>query len=160
MSYKAVLSLGASDYDLIECTSVSKQSVDRKGRPVSGVRGGIIRMIVQGTDEETIAKWSVDKTKKMDGKITFYKIWDQDSKFREIEFKGAYVINFMESFVADEDEWEMNDEDAIEYDNPVRQRENKRLIGLHKLLRMNYLFMIWISAEKFTIDGIEHDNNW
>lgn len=159
MSFKAILTLGDQTFNLIECTSALTQNVDKKGRPVSGVSAGRIRMIVEGTDEDTIPRWATDKLKKMDGKITFYKIWEQDSKFKEIEFKGAYVTNFVESFFGDE-EPEMYDEDALEYANETLQRENKRLTSLHKLLNMSYLFMLWVSAEKLKIDGIEHSNNW
>lgn len=168
MSFKAELSVAGRTYKVYACYSSFEQSVGANGRPSSGVKGGKINFILEGTDDMALWDWIGDPTKKQDGVVTFYRI-DQDSKFKELEFKGAYAMSLAESFCVEGQvqqlmeifeqtaDLDLNNED--EYSAKM-VASNKRLARFHHRSRIAYCLYLYISAEKIKIDGVEHENRW
>lgn len=156
MAFKATLTIEDKPFHMLEFWSHLKQKTNEKGKPVSDVYGGILEFVLVGTNDDTIPMWAADKTKTHDGTIVLYQ-WSQTEKFREISFKKAYVTFFAESYKVDID----NDFDEwfnfIDLDD---NRLSKMTQRIHKEFSMSYLFTVGISAEKITIDGIDHDNRW
>src|SRR4051812_6274337 len=100
MSFIATLEIEDKKFDVLECISEVNQEIDRKGKTISVVKGGNIRLVILGSDDELIPVWASDKTKKHDGKITMMGL-DMESKYKEIEFKDAYVTWYAESYSTD-----------------------------------------------------------
>ncbi|HVM86766.1 MAG TPA: type VI secretion system tube protein TssD [Puia sp.] len=159
MSFKAILDVGGKTFDLLYCSSEVFQKTDSSGRPVSGVHAGYIWFVIEGTDDDTFSSWASDPTKKQDGTVTFYRI-DQDSTFKKIEFKGAYLNILIESFIVDED-----------ISDPMRWgylvSDLKLLEEIYELIKdiqvhsnTSYAIFFRLSAEKVKIDGVDHDNKW
>lgn len=153
MSFKATLDIGDKTFDLLYCASVLQQLTDASGKPVSGVRGGMISLIIQGSDDDSLATWATDPTKQQDGKITFFRI-DQDATFKKIEFKSAYLTNMIESFVADDEPFH------LEREIPNAEDQYKLIIQIQQRTRSSYIVYCNISSEKISVDGVDHDNKW
>jgi hypothetical protein len=159
MSFKATIDVGGKTFELIHCESILTQKTDSAGRPSSGVHGGHIWIGVEGTDDDTFGSWVSDPTKKQDGTITFFKI-DQDSKFKEIEFKGAYLSLMVESFITDEDISDSSKREYIHADIEEIQAAYELMNEIQKRTQMSYVIICRLSAEKIKIDGVDHDNKW
>ena len=158
MSFKAELDIGGKIFELRECRCSLRQVRDIQGKPDSGVRGGIIKMLFEGTEDDTFSSWICDPLKKESGSITLYRI-DQESKFKQIEFEGAYLVNLIESFVTDNDISRLEWEEMAVADNDLRDTF-EFIMENHLRTRSGYLVFCRISAEKIKIDGIKHDNRW
>ncbi len=159
MSFKATISVGGKKFDLIYCDSKLEQKSDNSGRPASGVAGGILWLIMDGTDDDTFGTWATDPTKKQDGTITFYRI-DQDSKFKEIEFKGAYLTDLVESFIIEEDIGDIFKTEYFIFNDAVRHEIYDLIKETQNRTGTSYVIFCRLSAEKIKIDGVEHDNKW
>jgi hypothetical protein len=159
MSFKATIDVGGKTFELIHCESVLEQKTDPAGRPSSGVHGGHIWIAVEGTDDDTFGSWVTDPTKKQDGTITFFKI-DQDSKFKEIEFKGAYLTLMIESFITDEDISDLARREYFSASIPDIEDGYIIMREVQDRTQMSYIIVCRLSAEKIKIDGVDHDNKW
>lgn len=157
MSFKAVLSLEDKEYEVLECISEMEQIIDQRGKAVSAVRGGDLRLVLQGTGEETIPAWALNKDKKYSGSVTFLRM-DGQSKFRQLKFENGYLTWFAESFMAGEvDE---NYDDALVFETDFDEQMYKMVKKAHRVFGSDYLMICKISAQKVTIDEVEHDNRW
>jgi hypothetical protein len=158
MSFKAILKLSDKSFELQECVCGFRQKRDRLGKPQAGVTGGIIKMILELNDDDTFTDWIVNPKRKEDGTITFYRI-DQESKFKQIKFEGAYLIDLVESFISDGD---MNL--PLGHDTEVDDielQETFRFVLNHQIRSgSSYSVFCRISAEKINVDGTDHDNRW
>lgn len=158
MSFRATLSLDGKTFDILECVSDMEQQIDKKGKAISSVRGGDIRLVLRGSEEETIPSWASDKNKKQNGTITYYKMDVLDAKFREISFEDGYITWFAESFVqADSDE---NFADAMVFQDDFDEEIFNMVQRVHKQFGSSYLMLCKISAKKISIDEVKHDNAW
>src|SRR5436190_11276870 len=97
MSFKAKLSLGGKDYDVLHSSYSFRRDVDSKGRPSSGIYGGTVEIQIESTDDTSILEAMVNNQyKAQQGTITFQKR-DEDAKMKELTFEDGYVVNFSES---------------------------------------------------------------
>jgi hypothetical protein len=162
MSFKATIEVDSKTFDLMECTCKLQQKYDSSGKPASGIRGGILDLIMHGTDDDTFYSWMHDPTKKQDGKITIFRI-DQGSKFKEIEFKNAYIISIAESFIEDEQIGYLDREhliNSLASDGLVNITVYQDVVACQTRTNSSYLIYCSISAEIVKIDGVEHNNKW
>ena len=156
MAFKATLTIENKTFNLLECWSRLEQQTDNKGRPKSEVRGGSIMFVVLGTEDNLLPAWAADKKKKHDGEIELYQ-WDQDTKFKEISFKNAFVTYFTESYAIDPEHDSMDWLSFKQYSSNFMFKMAHRI---HAQFNTNYLFLMEISAEQIKINGIEHNNRW
>jgi Hemolysin coregulated protein Hcp (TssD) len=159
MSFKAIISVGGKNFDLIFCESWLDQKLDKSGRPISGVIGGQIKIIMDGTEDDTFESWVTDPNKKQDGVITFYHI-DQNSKFKEIEFKGAYLTKMNHSFIVEDDIANIFHSEVASYAEFIGYDDFKLIKGVQRTTGISFVIFCTLSAEKIKIDGVEHDNKW
>lgn len=99
MPFKAKFELDGKTFNVQNSSFSLHQNVDATGRPSSDVRGGIVSVSVESTEDNTLFEWMTDAHAFKDGKITFFKR-DQDSKMKELEFKSAACIDYSEHFDA------------------------------------------------------------
>ncbi len=167
MSFRAELCVAGKTYNVYSCKSKFSQPMGNNGRPSSGVYGGFIAFTLEGTDDDALWDWIGDPVRKQDGTITFYRI-DQDSKFKEIEFKGAYAITLCESFCESSQVADLIEsfEDLFSTDMTSNEEYlnrgvivDKHLINFHKRTRISYCKYFQISAERIKVDGVEHENH-
>jgi len=157
MPHKATLKIDGKTFDILELKPVLEQKFDKRGRPSSGVRGGYFDVLLEGAADDTFASWITSPTKKRDGTITLYRD-DQESKYKEIEFTGAYLTRWAESFMIDEDA--VIDNGSLEGFMPREQEIRSKLALFQSRTQSSYVMYFEISAEKVKIDGVEHDNKW
>jgi len=167
MSFKGEFKVAGNTYSIIQCSIPIRQKYDPKGKPASGVYSGKIKVILEGTNDGTLGSWMADPTKKQDGKLLFYRV-DQDSTFKEVSFEGAYILTLMEHFTSDYTLAEslMLEDDIINTDvgrdDTEEVQANKfdyrRLWACQQRTGMSYCMLVSLTAEKITIDGVEHQN--
>jgi hypothetical protein len=99
MSFKAIFKADGKEYNVLSCNYSMRQDYDVTGRPSSVVRGGIVNLVVESTDNSALFEWMCDSFMKKDATITFNKR-EENSKLKELEIKEAYVVGYQESFDA------------------------------------------------------------
>lgn len=75
------------------------QGVDGNNRINSVVKGGIIHMVVESSDNEDIHTWAASNDMAKSGEVVF-KRQDTTSAMRKLTFKNAHCIQFSEEFHA------------------------------------------------------------
>jgi type VI secretion system TssD-like protein len=157
MPFKATLKIDENSYTVLELSSTLEQNYDKRGKPVSGVKGGLIQLLIEGTADDTFASWITHPETQKDGTITIDPD-DPKSKFKKYEFKNAYMTRLNESFIVDPDVALQGRilPSFIEREQEVREK----LFFFQTRTQMSYVMYCEISAEKITIDGVDHDNKW
>ncbi|MEM6816870.1 MAG: type VI secretion system tube protein TssD, partial [Bacteroidota bacterium] len=103
MAFEAKLSLLGQEYDVLYTEYELSRNVDQKGKPSSGVFGGKITIRVESTADTTKVEAMVNNQfKALDGVITFKK-GDEDAKLKELEFKNAYIVHYLEKLDVSDD---------------------------------------------------------
>jgi hypothetical protein len=96
MAFKARVTIGSKEFDVLQCSFSLNRDVDAKGRPSSGVYGGTIHVEVESTEDTSIVESMVNNQyKPLSGKITFKKS-DEDAKMKELAFEDGYLIQYNE----------------------------------------------------------------
>lgn len=99
-SFRAKFSLDPSGFEVALNYAYLdiNQAVDSLGRPASLTRGGKITLEFNATDDNIVAEWMANPTKRLGGKIRFIKIDNIESTEKEILFTNAYCVELMERF--------------------------------------------------------------
>ena len=99
MSFKARLSVGGNDFNILNATYDLNQEVDATGRPSSVTRGGRITITIESTDNTVVFEWMTNNFERKDGSIVFVKR-DTDATLKELKFSEGYLIKYKENFDA------------------------------------------------------------
>jgi len=77
------------------------QAVDKEGQTTGIPRGGKIKIKVKARNDGTneLLNWMCDKSLAKSGKIEFMNSSDSSIKMKDIEFKGAYCVEFEEKWI-------------------------------------------------------------
>jgi hypothetical protein len=158
MSYKVSLDLDGTNFEVLRCLCKCEQNFDKNGTPTSSVRGGQLSLLIAGNAEDTFSAWMSDSKQTRDGTINFTV---QDSPYKKIEFKDAYIVKLHESF---------NDDGAFDFERLERATGSfpdtaeeflyEQMLHYQRRMGISYLMQCTIAAEKITIDGVDHDNHW
>ncbi|MFD2934191.1 type VI secretion system tube protein TssD [Spirosoma flavum] len=132
-SFNAELSIEGKTFSVLTASYGLYQATDESGKPSSGVRTHLIQLQLAGSDDETLTNWAADAQKRLDGKITFFRI-DEQSKFKELAFEQAYCVHYAERVA------------------PTNTAD--------QMLPGSYLIEIGISPAVLKIGGTKHDNQW
>lgn len=136
--YRSELLLDEKSYRVISCEYVISQKTDEHGRPTGIIKSGLIEVVIEGVDDETLAVWATDSEKQMDGNLTFY-LADEDTIFKEVKFEGGFCVAYREFF--------------LPLGNQVKGVQPSTSL-------IPYSIELAISAAKLSIDGHLHDNGW
>lgn len=99
--FKATVCLQGKDIEVISSHIEFNRKTDNKGRPVTNVIGGRITITVESTRETTILEAMVNSPfKAISGKVIYYNTKD-NSIFRVVEFKYAYIVYYKEVYNVD-----------------------------------------------------------
>jgi hypothetical protein len=97
-----------------------------------------------------------DPSQKKDGKIILYHN-TQNTKYKTFEFKNAFLVSVNELFVQDEDILMLRrDQFRAKNDGVIFEQ----MMDFQERTGHNFLVRCALSAEKITIDGVDHDNKW
>ncbi|MBC7891981.1 MAG: hypothetical protein H7Y12_07220 [Sphingobacteriaceae bacterium] len=166
MSFQATLTVEGKTFNVLQCSHRISQKHER-GKVTSGVRAGVIILIVDGTDEDLLGDWASGPTVKKDGDVTFDRI-DQKSKFQKLEFEGAYATHYFEFMTSKNvDEQGVFESIADNMNMDIRSSDKNeaiRIVNVKTLVRfaertgMSNCILLRLSAEKIKLDGIDHQN--
>ncbi len=156
MASTVSLDLDGNTFQVLKCLCKCDQQFDQNGNPASGVAGGKISLLLEGSAEDDFASWMCDQQPK-DGTITFS---IDDSSFKKIEFKNGFLVKMHESFHS-ENVVKLNRWDRFtEFDDVAENYIYEEVLDYQQRSGISYMVQCSISAEKVTIDGVDHDNHW
>ena len=77
------------------------QATDKEGQTTGIPRGGLIKIKVKAMNDGNceLLNWMCDKSLAKDGKIEFMNSADTSKKMKDVEFKGAYCVDFIENWI-------------------------------------------------------------
>ncbi|GAB4024293.1 type VI secretion system tube protein TssD [Spirosoma gilvum] len=166
MSFKSTLTVEGKEFSVLQCYHKLGQKTDN-GRPTSGVRGGLIQLILDSSDEDILGDWATGPTTKKDGEIVFERT-DQQSTLTKLEFKEAYLtlyFEFVTSNYIDVNSVQVSLDELAEWDLTNEDDFNQRVVSNTKTLvhfvdrtRVSNCILLRISAGAITLDGIDHKN--
>lgn len=157
MASVITLDMDGKSFSVIKCLCRCEQQYDQDGNPASGVTGGKISLLLEGSEEDDFAAWICDPQKQMDGTLT---LSVDDASFKTIEFKSGYCVKMHESFHSGDypvlNRWDR----FTQFDDVAENYLYEEIVDYQQQSGTSYLVQCSISAAKVTIDGVEHDNNW
>lgn len=166
MAFRATLTVEGKSFDVLQCSHTLSQKHER-GRTTSGVRGGVIVLILDGTDEDLLGDWATGPTIKKDGEITFDRI-DQQSSLQKLEFQDAYAtmyFEFLSSTSTNADAVFETQSDTLTLDATQEDvfglrvlNNTKTLVRFAERTRNSNCILLRLSAAKIKLDGIDHQN--
>lgn len=96
MSFVTTLKIDGKDFDVIACSYTLERDISTSGAPVSGVRGGVIKLKIKSLQDSFFAEWMAKPYLMKSGKIQF---WKRDTDVpRELHFEDAYLVHYKEKF--------------------------------------------------------------
>ncbi len=96
MSFQATLNLDGKEMRVLHCSYSFNRDVDSTGRPSSMVRGGLIQLEVESTDDNFLFAWIAGQYDTKDGTVTFMKR-DSKTKMKELKWVTGYIVSYTES---------------------------------------------------------------
>lgn len=98
---RATVSMRGREIDILFSHIEFSRKTDNKGRPVTSVIGGRLTFSIEATKDTEILESMVNiQFKPVSGKITLYRT-DDNSVFRTIKFRCAYIVFYKEVFNVD-----------------------------------------------------------
>ena len=97
MAFKALLKVAGKELTIHNLNYSFNQETDANGQPSSVARGGKITITFEATDDTTFFEWMTNSFERKDGSIVYYKR-DANSKLKELSFKEAYLVSYVENF--------------------------------------------------------------
>jgi hypothetical protein len=102
MSFLSTLHVDGEEYNVLEFNIDFKQGTDTTGKPIGEPKGGVVKLIIEATQNTAFLSWMLNSNLTKDGKIVFYRR-DALSKMKELDFKKAFCINYHEQFTSTTD---------------------------------------------------------
>ena len=99
MSFLSKLYIDGEEYNVLEFNIDFKQDIDTSSKPTGNAKGGIIKVIIEATQNSLFLSWMLNSDLTKDGKIIFYRR-DALSKMKELTFEKAFCISYHEQFTS------------------------------------------------------------
>jgi hypothetical protein len=96
MAFKATLSFGETDFDVLRFNVKFNRDVDSKGRPSSNVYGGKVTVQVESTSDTSILEQMLSSHRPNSGRIVFSK-GDEEAKMKELTWDNGYIVDYEEA---------------------------------------------------------------
>jgi hypothetical protein len=97
MSFKAKLTVGGKEFNVLSVNYGLFQETDATGRPSTVTRGGKIDVTVEGTGSTELFEWMTNSFERKDGSVKFFKR-DSDATLKELKFTEGYLVKHKENF--------------------------------------------------------------
>lgn len=86
---------GGKSYEVLRCNYGFSQNYDASNKPSGFPSINVINLVVKATDETEFVDWMVSPRAEKDGEIV---IKLTESRFRKINFKRGYCVDYSENF--------------------------------------------------------------
>jgi len=94
--FNATLKFKGKEFDVRYVDYLIERDVDAKGRPASHLYGGLVRMIIESTEDTTILENMVTQFNPHSG-IVEYKKGDEEAVMKELSWEQGYIVKFKET---------------------------------------------------------------
>ena len=94
--FNATLKFKGKEFDIRYVDYSIERDVDAKGRPASHLYGGLIRIIIESTEDTTILENMVTQFNPHNGTIE-YKKGNEEAVMKELNWEQGYIIKFKET---------------------------------------------------------------
>lgn len=101
MAFKGVFKFKSKEYRLLNFSHTIERTLDSRGAPASGVKGGMVSITIEIADNNDLAAWAMLDYQVEEGEVVIYKR-DSEATLRSLKFKDAYIYFYQESFSADD----------------------------------------------------------
>lgn len=99
-SFSADLLVSGKTFTVLTCEYTLSQPTDPRGRPSAGVRSGLLRITIVGTDYAVLTEWAINPRKALDGWLTFYDT--KGATLKTLSFEKGYCVSYREIFTPHE----------------------------------------------------------
>ena len=99
-SYSADFIVSNKTFTVLTCEYTLSQPTDPRGRASAGVRSGLIRVSLVGTDYAVLTEWAINPKKYLDGEVFFRD--DKGARLKALIFKKGYCVSYREIFTPHE----------------------------------------------------------
>ncbi|WP_288427508.1 type VI secretion system tube protein TssD [uncultured Spirosoma sp.] len=99
-SFAADLLISGKTFTVLTCEYTLSQPTDPRGRPSAGVRSGLLRISLVGSDYAVLTEWAINPRKALNGQITFRNMGGQTLK--TLSFEKGYCVSYREIFTPHE----------------------------------------------------------
>ncbi len=99
-SFSADLLVSGKTFTVLTCEYSLSQPTDPRGRPSAGVRSGLLRISIVGTDYAVLTEWAINPKKALDGKVSFHD--DKGGTLKTLSFEKGYCVSYREIFTPHE----------------------------------------------------------
>lgn len=103
MAFDGKFVFEGKEYDLLDSEVKFKREVDGKGRSSSHVKGALIYIKAESTEDTKLIEAATNEYKLIKGKV-IWKKGDEDAKMKECEFEDGVIMDFVENFKRDDPE--------------------------------------------------------
>lgn len=95
-SYSAEFVVSGKVFTVLTCEYSLSQPTDSRGRASAGVRSGLIRISIVGTDYGVLTEWAINPKKSMSGNFIFRDL--MGGTFKTLSFEKGYCVSYREIF--------------------------------------------------------------
>ncbi|RIV25433.1 hypothetical protein DYU11_09040 [Fibrisoma montanum] len=99
-SFSADFVVSNKTFTVLTCEYTLSQPTDPRGRASAGVRSGLIRISIVGTDYAVLTEWAIDPKKYLDGVVYFRDLIG--GTLKTIKFEKGYCVSYREIFTPHE----------------------------------------------------------
>lgn len=99
-SFSADFIVANKTFTVLTCEYSLSQPTDPRGRPSAGVRSGLIRISIVGTDYTVLTEWAINPDKYHEGYVYFRN--DIGGTLKTLRFEKGYCVSYREIFTPHE----------------------------------------------------------
>jgi hypothetical protein len=92
MSFKARLTVGGKEFNVLNVNYGLFQETDATGRPSTVTRGGKIELTIEGTGSTELFEWMTNSFERKDGSVKFFKR-DSDATLKVNPLTESFTIS-------------------------------------------------------------------
>jgi hypothetical protein len=100
MSFLAKFTLDDQTYNVLNCSYKIFKKIDYTGRPIEMPRIGLIKLVLESTNDDNLVAWTVFTDTYKNGEIVFLKR-DASAASKKLIFTDGLCVEFEEIFNAD-----------------------------------------------------------
>lgn len=95
--FSAKFKIEGKEFKVLKFNYELDRDIDQTGRPAGDVRGGVVSLTIESSQETMFWDWMIDAFARKDGEIEFFKR-DEPSPGKVVKFTEAYMIQYGENF--------------------------------------------------------------
>ncbi len=99
-SFSAEFTVSGKTFNVLTCEYTLSQPTDPRGRPSAGVRSGLLRISLVGTEYAVLTEWAINPQKALNGHVVFRNLIG--GTLKTLAFEKGYCVSYREIFTPHE----------------------------------------------------------